>query len=321
MNNGKIYSTIIFILFAWNAQAQTQRINFTYPLLYPEGVAYEGGRQSFIVSSVTTGTVGRVDAQGNYTKLYEDAGLKSSFGMKVDAKRNRLWVCTGDPNYSHYADSATYKKMIRLIGIDLSTGKKVEDIDLSKLYAGKHFANDLALDDAGNIYITDSYSPVIYKVDPQMKATVLTASDWFKAEDIGLNGIAWSPKGYLIVDNNSTGALFKIDLRDPQRITRIKTTAFFPGADGLLWNAAGNLVMAQNKGTNRIVEFTSKDNWQSADLQSSTAATDRFIQPSTLALRDGQLFALNSKLNELSDPTAPPSKEFSLQLVRLIPVH
>lgn len=319
MKKNNIY--LLYILIGWSycAQAQTARINFQYPTLYPEGVAYDGGSKIFYVSSVTTGTIGKVDAQGNYTKLYEDPALKSSFGMKVDAKRHRLWVCTGDPNYSRYADSSTYKKMIRLIGIDMATGKKTDEVDLSNLYPGKHFANDLAIDDMGNIYITDSYSPAIYKVDPQMKASVLTTSDWFKSEDLGLNGIVWSPKGYLIVDHNSSGSLFKIDLRDPQRITRITTKGFYPGADGLLWDASGNLVMAQNKGVHRVVALSSKDNWQSADLASSTAATDRFIQPSTLALRDGQLYALNSKLNELSDPTAPPSKEFSLQLVRLMP--
>jgi len=320
MKNRYIYFALILCT-AISVQAQTKRIDFKSPLLYPEGVAYSDAQKSFYLSSATMGTIGRVDAQGNYTKVYEDAGLKSSFGMKVDARRNRLWVCTGDPNYSYYADSATYKKMIRLIGIDLATGRKVEDIDLSNLYAGKHFANDLALDDAGNIYITDSYSPVIYKVDAQMKASILTTSEWFRGEDLGVNGIVWSSKGFLIVDNNSTGALLKIDLRDPQRITRIRINTFFSGADGLLWNAAGNLVLAQNKGTHRIVELNSNDNWQSAELLSSTSANDRFIQPSTLSMQDGQLFALNSKLNELTDPTAPPSKEFSLQLVRLLPVR
>lgn len=126
--------------------------------------------------------------------------------MKVDNKRNNLWVCTGVPNHSMYSDSSTYKKLARLIALDLTSGRKTDDIDLSKLYEGKHFANDLVLDDAGNIYITDSYLPVIYKVDAQGKASVFVQHEMFKGEDVGLNGIVWDAKGFLLVINNSTGA-------------------------------------------------------------------------------------------------------------------
>ncbi|RYG33838.1 MAG: hypothetical protein EOO01_32830 [Chitinophagaceae bacterium] len=71
--------------------------------------------------------------------------------MKLSIDQKKLWVCAGDPNYSKYRDSSTFRKMIRLIGIDLKNNKKFADIDLSTLYPGKHFANDLTLDDQGNI--------------------------------------------------------------------------------------------------------------------------------------------------------------------------
>ncbi|HEX2606594.1 MAG TPA: hypothetical protein VHK91_04405 [Flavisolibacter sp.] len=301
------------------AFSQTQRINFEAPYQYPEGVAYAPSQKTFFVSSVRTGTIGKVTQQGHYEPFYQDSSLKSSYGMKVDEKRNRLWVCTGDANYSTYADSATYKKMIRVIGLDLSTGRKTDDINLSNLAEGKHFANDLVLDEAGNLYITDSYAPVVYKIDPQMKPSVLTKSDWFRSNDIGLNGIVYSSKGFLIVANNSDGNLLKIDLKDPQRITKIQLEGFYPGADGLLWNAAGHLVLVQNKGTHKIYELQSDDNWQSARQVAATATTDRFHQPTTATLQGQTVYVLNSKMNELTDPTAPPSKEFSLQVVRFLP--
>ncbi|MEJ7736343.1 MAG: hypothetical protein WKF97_02855 [Chitinophagaceae bacterium] len=300
--------------------AQTQRLSFEAPYMYPEGVAYNEKSDIFYVSSVTTGTIGTVTAQGVYKEFYVDSSLKSSFGMKVDLKRNKLWVCTGDPHYSRYRDSSTFKKLIHLISLDLTSGKKVDDINLAGLYEAKHLANDLVLDDAGNIYITDSYSPVIYKLDAQMKPVVFAQSEWFKSIGTGLNGIVWSPKGFLIVAHNTDGNLYKVDIKDPTKITRIQIKTFFPGADGLLWDSEGSLVLVQNKGIHKIFRLASTDNWASAEVKASTKAADRFHQPTTAAMKKNDIYVLNSKMNELSDPTLPPSKEFSLQVVRFQPV-
>lgn len=309
----------IFLLLSTLSVAQTPRINFKAPKFYPEGVAWDRDANRFLIGSVKTGTIGSVTENGDFAPLYVDSTLKSSFGMKIDGS-GKLWVCTGDPTYSIYKDSSTYKKMIRLIGIDLKTGKKTDDIDLSSLFPGKHFANDLVLDNAGNKYITDSYSPVVYRVDAGGKATVFAQSPLLGSIDVGLNGIVWSNKGFLIVANSSQGQLYKIDINNPTSISVIHQTTFFPGADGLLWDTKGNLLLAQNRGVHKIFQLTSKDNWGSCEVIASTLATDRFIQPSTIASTASSVYVLNSKLNELSDLTAKPSEEFSLQKVILHPV-
>lgn len=310
--------TILIILITSTAFAQMQRINFKAPMMYPEGTAYNPAKNIFYISSVKTGTIGIVDAKGMYKPFYEDSTLKSSYGMEIDTKRNKLWVCTGDANYSKFSDSVTYKKMIRLIGLDLNTGRKTDDIDLSNLVEGKHFANDITMDDKGNLYITDSYSPVIYKVDAQQQPSVFAKSDWFKSIDVGLNGIEWHPQGFLLVAHNTTGQLFKVDMAQPERITKIQMKTFFPGADGLLWDAEGNLVLIQNKGVNKAFQLVSKDNWQSAEVKAYTLVADRLHYPTTGTLNNKKVYVLNSKLNEVTDPTVPPSKEFSLQQVRFV---
>ncbi len=302
------------------ANAQTKRINFKAPVFYPEGIAFDAPAQNFFISSVKTGTIGKVDQAGNFSTFYQDSSLKSSYGMKVDLKRNKLWVCTGDANYSKYSEPSTYKKLIRLIGIDLKTARKTDDINLSNLTPGDHFANDLTIDDEGNIFITDSYAPVIYKVNTQMQPSVLVTSEMFDAVDVGLNGIVYSDKGYLIVANNSSGMLYKVEIKNPQNITNVKLPTFYPGADGLLWDARGNLVLIQNKGVHKVFNLSSTDNWQSAKPNASTVTEDRFDQPTTGTLRNNELFVLNSKMKDLNDPTAPPAKEFSIQLVRFIPL-
>jgi sugar lactone lactonase YvrE len=305
---------ILGLMLVGSVHAQTKRINFSAPMLYPEGTAYDSIGQRFFVSSVKTATIGTVDLNGNYIVFYEEPALKSSFGMKVDYKRNCLWVCTGDPNYSIYSDSTSFKKQIRLVALDLQTGRKLQDINLSDLYDGKHFANDLTMDDAGNIYITDSFSPVIYKVDAAGKATAFTQSNYFHSIDVGLNGIAWHPEGYLIVVNNSAGALYKIDVNMPSSISKVKIDNFFGGADGLLFDQQKNLVLVQNKGVDKLFTISSTDGWQTAKVIMATAAADRFQNPSTCTIGKGKVYALNAKLNEITDKSIKPSVEFSLQV-------
>ncbi|MBA4167495.1 MAG: SMP-30/gluconolactonase/LRE family protein [Chitinophagaceae bacterium] len=312
----KYIFSIVFLAWSVLALAQTPRIEFEAPYVYPEGVVYYPANNTFFVSSVKTGTIGTVSENGEYKVFYEDSTLKSTFGMKVDPKQNKLWVCAGDPNYSKYSTPATYKKMIRLISIDIKSGKKINDIDLSALYHGKHFLNDLALDNTGNIYLTDSFSPVVYRVDSKGRASVFAQSDLFKSIDVGLNGIVWSPKGFLIVDNNSDGCLYKIDIKNPTQITRIRNNIFFVGADGLLWDNTGHLIVVQNKGVNKIYQLSSTDNWQTSEVIAATSGADRFKQPSTATMQQDKIYVLNSKLNELSNPTMPPSIKFSLQLAK-----
>jgi DNA-binding beta-propeller fold protein YncE len=312
-----VFTTVII----FSANAQTERIIFKAPLLYPEGVAYNPSNRLFYVSSVKTGSIGTVDPGGKYSLFYRDSLLRSSFGMKVNPAGDRLWVCVSDPTFSKYSSPATFKKMARLISLDIGTGKKVADIDLARLYPGKHFANDLSLDDAGNIYVTDSYSPVIYKINASGKASVFTTSELFKSEDVGLNGIAWHPGGFLLVAHNTDGILFKIDAKEPKKISKVKLNTFFPGADGLLWQDNNNLVLIQNKGVNKAFRLSSNDNWQSATINAATLAEDRFQNPTTGAIQENKIWLLNAKLNELSDSTMAPSREFSIQAVRFVPVE
>ena len=314
-----ILSGFLGLLFCVNSEAQSPQIKFAMPGLYPEGVTFNSKNNLFYVSSVTTGTIGTVDMKGNYKPFYTDSLLKSTYGLKIDPKQNRLWACVSDANYSKFSDSTTFKKMGRMIAIDLTTGKKVQETDLAKEYPGKHFINDMAFDTEGNLYVTDSFSPVVYKIGKDGKATVFAESDWFKSEDIGLNGIAYSGKGYLVVNNNSSGALYKIDMKDPKNISRIKIKNLFPGADGMLFDEAGNLILVQNKSVDKVHQLLSTDNWQTAEVKASTAATDRYQQPSTGTLMKDQIYVLNSKMNELADPVKRPSKEFSLQLVQFKP--
>ena len=231
-------------------------------------------------------------------------------------------MCTGDPNYSIYQTPKTFRHLIRIIALDLATGKKSADIDLSGLYPGPHFPNDLTLDEQGNIYVTDSFSPVIYRIDPAGKGSVLSTSDLYKGTGIGLNGIAWNKNGFLLMVNGANGSIIKLPVSKGRAAEPavVSVALFFPGADGILFDQ-NDLLVVQNKGVNKISRISSPDNWKTAKLLAGTSGEDRFAYPSTLTAGGDGFYALNAKLNELTDSTQPKSEKFSLQQVNFRPAR
>ena len=76
----------------------------------------------------------------------------------------------------------TRNRVAQVLEFNLDTGELQQTYDLSSLSRGPTLANDLALDAQGNIYVTDSFQPQIYKID---RATRRIDSDALSAFDAG----------------------------------------------------------------------------------------------------------------------------------------
>lgn len=296
------------------------RIEFDALESYPEGVAYNKVDGNYYVSSARLGNIGKVTPQGAYTILLQDSMLKSTYGMKIHPDGKKLFACVSDANYSKYTNPATRTKMARLIGLELSTGKKISDIDLSGLLPGKHFANDMTFDQQQNIYITDSFAGAIYKVTPEGKASVFAKDELFKTEGVGLNGIVYHPDGFLIVDNTAKGELYKVDIKNPKVIAKIAVSQFFLGADGLLLNDKNLLTVVANGGNDKIYQLATTDNWKTANVKASTLSTDRFTYPSTATQNGNEIWVMNAQFNQLLDSNQVPVKKFAIQKVNYKPL-
>lgn len=316
----KYFLLLLIIAVGCIAIKPSQRIEFDAPDLYPEGVAYDASADVYFVSSMRTGTIGKVDVNGNYTVMHADSSLKSSYGMKVHPDGKRLFVCISDANYSKFTAPDTRKKMIRLISIDIASGKRLTDIDLSGLVPGKHFGNDIAFDSSGNIYMTDSYANAIYKIDARGNASVFSKDTIYKTEGYGLNGIVYHPSGFLLVDNSNTGRVYKVDINNPANPKIVVIDQYFLGADGLVLKDVDHLFVVTNGGNDKIFELETKDNWASAQLSATTLIADRFTYPATATMKADQLWVMNAKTNELVDSNAIPARKFAIQLAVLKPV-
>jgi sugar lactone lactonase YvrE len=318
-------SSIVSVLFVIGLYScigvgPTARINFTAPDAYPEGIAWDNAANVYYVSSARTGAIGKVTPEGSYSILHADSTLKSTYGMKIHPDGKRLFVCASDANYSRFTAPDTRNKMMRLISVDLASGRKLSDLDLSTLYPGEHFANDLVFDDKGNIYLTDSYSNVIIKVDAANKPSVFSKSPLFETKGIGLNGLVYHPSGFLLVNSTGKGVIFKVDINNPQNVQQVKLPMYFIGADGMLLNDQNTITLLVNGGNDKIFKISTDDNWQSGRLAGTTLIADRFPYPATATFRGEDTWVMNAKFHELNDSTAIPSKIFSIQKAVIKPI-
>lgn len=291
-----------------------QALGVRKPALYPETVEYNATDGKFLLSSFRDGAIYEVDEAGNASRLVDDPRLCSVLGIAVDAPRGRLWAVNSDLGASLKPSGSGPKKLAGVGVYDLASGKPLNYVDLEPLAAGPHLMNGIALDSAGNAYVTDSFSPVIYKIDPRGIPTIFLRDGRFTGEGINLNGIVAHPDGYLLVVKKSDGSLFKVPLAEPTKFSKVRVGVEFVGGDGLTLVGKNDLVVISNRtpgaASNAAYSLSSDDGWKSAKVTATQPLGD--VYPTTAVLKNGTLYVVHSKLNELI--MSPPEKKAELHV-------
>ncbi len=283
-----------------------ERINFVAERQYPEGIAYASQLGAFLVTSIPLGKIGTVDTDGRYTDLLTAPELIAGIGMKVAG--NRVFVCNSDQGRSIRSTPATTRQLAELLVFNLTTRQLERRTDLDDLLpaADPNFANDITLGPDGTAYVTDSFSPVIYKVAPDGTAGILLRDNVnFASPGFGLNGIVYHPNGFLIVANAGKRRLFKVDLLNGNAVTEITGTGDLPG-DGL--TLLNNDLYVVTGGT-RVAQVRSMNNWQTASIVKFDA-TD-YVGATTSVAVNNQIYTLNARIGENAN-----ARDFSIQRFR-----
>lgn len=269
--------------------------------LYPETIVFNERSGKFLVGSFREGAVYEVDASGDVSRLVDDPRLCSVLGIAVDAKRGRLWLVNSDLGAGIRPSAAGPKALAAVALYDLTTGKNLGYFEVASLAPGPHLLNGIALDEAGDAYVTDSFAPIIYKVEANGRATVWLSSPEFAGEGINLNGVVVHPGGFLLVVKKSNGALFRVPLSNPAGFTRVKLAEPLIGGDGLVQVGQTGLVVISNEvpgvARNAAISLVSDDEWNTARAD-GVEELGR-VYPTTATLRAGALFLVHSNLNEL----------------------
>ncbi len=299
------------LLFSISSNAQN--INFNSNELYPEGIAYSKNQNVFFVSSLHYGKIGKVTPKGVYTEFITDKDLVSTIGIHANEKANLLYVCVSDPGVSVKTNAATQMKLAKVNAYDLTTGKRKFSADLGALNPnGGNFANDVDFDKQGNAYVTNSFSPIVYKITPAGNASIFTTSDLFKGEGFNLNGIVVYNNEYLIVAQSSLGNLFKISLKNPNEITKINVDSIL-GADGIFLNGANELIVISNS-NQQVFRLNSTDGFVNAKIIKTAPSEMTF--PTTGLVVNKKYYVLNAKLDEIFNPKSIKTSNFLIQEIK-----
>ena len=252
----------------------------------PEGIEFDKTDNTFLLSSINAGPIIKVNQDGTYKAF--SSGEKfplSTAGLEIDYKRNRLLVAGF--NGTELMDNDPKTKGTAFLRIyNLKTGVIEKDINLSGIFpeASAYFANDIAVDRKGNVYITDWYARVVYKVDLDGNPSVFWKNE--TGIQAGANGIDFNSDGYLLISLltvNEKGlydnyGLVKIPVNDAKsaKLVNFKDKGF-TGFDGMVVKSNGNIIGVTNNGTspggNTLIELSSNDNWSSAKIINSKSIT------------------------------------------------
>ncbi|MFK4088995.1 hypothetical protein ACI2LF_33075 [Kribbella sp. NPDC020789] len=269
---------------------------------YPEGIAWDPTRQAFLVGSIATGRISVVGRDGVPHPFGVAPGI-STFGLHVDARRNRVLATYADIGAGERSSEATTYKESGVAVYDLRTGRLLRRVDLNTAQlnpaGGRHGANDLAIDAVGNSYVTDPAGDAIYKIDAAGHASVLVRDARLRSDSIGANGIVWDPAGFLLTVRYDTGVLLKITPR--RQISEVAVGKRLVGGDGLAITRNHRLVAVTNKlgaaGAEEVTVLSSSDGYRTARVRSTQAWP--VAGPTTAAVAPDGTYVLSGGIDVL----------------------
>lgn len=260
------------------------------PGLQPEGVDFDAARQRFLFGSLTQGTIHAVGEDLTPVVFADDENLMSTVGIQVDAANDRLLATNSSAEVFTNPSAAG---MAGLVAYNLETGEQLFNVDLGTLFDGRHFANDVAVDADGNAYVTDSFSPVIYRVDVDGNAEIFAENELFVGPMIGLNGIDLTPSGDALLVS-AGNQLVRVPLEDPTNVTPVELPEEVM-IDGLIVGEDGVLYAVNNtSGGQFIITIESDESWAVGEITNQVEANGG---ATTITLANGVPYNINAYLN------------------------
>lgn len=268
--------------------------------LVPESIAYDSHTGTFFLSSVYKRKIVSINSKGEVSDFAtERDGLWSVFGMRVDAARRFLWVCTAaHPQMTNYVPAEN--GISGLYKFDLRSGKLLKKYLLSNS-PKRHLLGDLVLDSKGNVFTSDSLSPAIYFIDKNKDELELFMESNAFASPQGLAFTA-DEKGLFMADYSNGIFLLNLSAKELTNLSPPPNRALL-GIDGL-YSHKGDLIGVQN-GVNpwRVIRMSvSRDSKRIERVETIEANNPIFDEPTLgVLVKDTFFFIANSQWGVIDD--------------------
>ena len=234
------------------------RIVATLPdsTFWPEGMDYDPRTRRFYVASVRHRTIAEVQTNGVVRELWprEQAGIGAVLGVRVDTTRGVLWATlAGIPQMQGFIRNDS--SIAALVRVRIADGRIEKRWDLPPAPSG-HVLGDLAVGPLGDVFVTDSNEPVLYRLRPGADSLEKITSPLFRS----LQGMAPLPNGKVLYLSDYSHGLLRVDLETAE-ITRLADAHGSPsiGCDGIAWDGTAVIAVQNGVSPARVMRFVIDD--------------------------------------------------------------
>ena len=226
--------------------------------LIPEGIAYDPLDKVFFLSSLHKRKIVRVRLRTRRPPIVEgfvsegQDGLFSTLGMKVDAERRILWVCSSAESFMKDYSEADADKAA-LYKYDLNTRKLIRKYEVGP--NPRHLLNDIALNAAGDVFVTDTATGEIFTVRREKdELEIFIPAGRFESP----NGIAISKDGRSLFISDLPFGVYVVDLQTKRSERLPQSVGISPsGSDGLYFydNSLIGIINIVSERNGRVARF------------------------------------------------------------------
>jgi sugar lactone lactonase YvrE len=246
-------------------QKKFTKINKDKQLERPSGIALDADENIYVVESDKKG-ITVLNRQGKELRFISDPSISRPTGIAIDKQRKKIYLA----DTAHTRDEQHTVKVFDLQGNLLGNIGKDKGSDPGQFL----FPTYVALDKAGNVYVTDTLNARIQKFDPDGKYL----------GKYGERGTGWGmfdkPKGSAV---DSFGNLYAVDSgwSNVQIFNEKQQILLFFGGRGSYPGMMGNPTAIAIDKNNRIYVGDSLNHRVGVYDLANTTAQDSFLTPPT----------------------------------------
>jgi DNA-binding beta-propeller fold protein YncE len=251
--------------------------------LHPEGLLYLPPTKTWLATSIRNGKIVSFDPKtGKCKDWLAIEGMFSVFALKADSDERVLWAATSAvPQLASFKPELEGKAEV--LKIDISSRKILARYSID----GNHVFGDLAVSKNGTVYISDSATAAIYKIENNEMTEWLNLA----GHAFNLQGITFDAKQTTLYIADYLKGILKIEMASKST----KWLAFpegttVKGIDGLLWHA--NSLIAVQNGVNpiRIIRFELDNKGELSGYKIVDHNRPEFNEPAMGAIHDDKFY-------------------------------